>query len=223
MVLVEPGIWDNYKGQKNMGKINGTIFNAKEVNVQYSSMSLSQFSEMRRMDIVLSRVVNLGELDNKEQVLIVEPHPLAPEFNAAWKKRRAERDQPLPALTTADAVRRSVPAGSSSRDLLKLPSPSNVLVLDDRRLPRKASNDGDMGSSPLKLDYCGPTNSGITRDRFVELTKHGCCICSGDIALTQDASRRVSWLDNAPVCWTCAHDAKNIEQYNLPKPGGIIH
>ena len=87
-------------------------------------------------------------------------------------------------------------------DEIKVP----VLELDETFLDR-ALEDYKEESRVLSdntLAYAGPGGRLVSRDRFLELTKHGCGHC--DTVIDPKLAELVVWIGDSPICHKCAED-----------------
>lgn len=50
----------------------------------------------------------------------------------------------------------------------------------------------------------GPANSMITRERFYELVKHGCCYCEDAISIMD--AKEITWVGLGPLCKECKRE-----------------
>lgn len=54
------------------------------------------------------------------------------------------------------------------------------------------------------LSYAGPGGRLVSRDRFLQLTRHGCAYCES--VIDPRFAELVFWIDNSPICHKCADD-----------------
>lgn len=206
MVVVELDGWKAYQNQLRVGSTQGKIFNT-DVRVHLSSVPLDSYRDYKAMDVILCRIVNMKpDKASSSQMLIVEPHPMAREFCVVWKRRwNAVKNQMAGALPAPKEVDKSFP-----QPLLSLP----------RKQPAPANDDH---AHEANLTHCGPGGTTVSAARYGELTKNGCCICSGDLPQDAAGSRRIIWIDPDPVCIDCANNPKNVQEYGLPRQPGMLH
>lgn len=189
-LVVQVRKWDKYSNQKKLGAISGVIFNT-EVPVHLASQAYADYVRYNDYSVLLCKAVNVKPDPNStSQVLVAEPHPMAPEFNVAWKDRYRG---------TLQSILEAKEGGN--RPLLRL-------TARQESLPN--------GDSAGDLDFCGPNGRSISAARFKELTKDGCSVCCGDICHTVEESHRILWMMEAPICPNCYTDPKVINQYGIP-------
>lgn len=230
LVVVDLSAFKTYANQKRKGYAEGTIFNTK-VPVHFAALSMEQYMDYKQMDVLLGRVVNYKPNPNGHQSLIIEPHPMAEEFNQKWIAR----------WELVEAARRGLQQQHhpNIRPQLVLPSPKQVSipVVNEATLTRflqtgslnprpiesggqGAGSDGDVSSS--LLTHCGPNRSTISRGRYHQLTKAGCAMCSGDIPDSVEDSTHVFWINDSPV-WTCCNQDPDKMQHQGHELKGVIH
>lgn len=205
LVCVVPSQYESYKNQQGrMGQIFGTIFNT-EIQCHLSNMTMKDFTNFKDYGIILGKVVNIKPHPTSDkQCLVIEPHPLAEEFSAEWKKRWAR-------------VAAQVTAAAAVRGAVQQTPPAHV-----SRLGEPADDSiGRVGSGGFT--HLGPHNTCISLARYKELTKHGCAECSGDLGESVEESKKIFWIDNSPFCFTCSNDPKTQDAHNIPTKRGVTH
>jgi hypothetical protein len=187
----------------------GIVFNTS-VPVHISSMGMDDYIKYNEMPVVLCRVVQLKP-EQGTRALVAEIHPMAEEFAEDWDKRySAARSR-----AAAQAQQQHPDIAASVRGSVQQSSPSQ---------PSSGHHDGGAsgsGDNTVILSHLGPAGNYITANRYKELTKDGCSFCSGDLAEDPESAKKVSWVDNSPVCITCANDPENATPPSPPK--GILH
>ncbi len=211
-VLVEFNQWSAYPNQAGrLGESTGTIVNTN-VPVRLLNVSSGDHVRFNSQSATLCTIVNYKP---EEKVpLVVEVHPMAPEFSVEWKKRW---ERPSVNAAAGPPARGSVQAPGNPygyhRPQLALPGPKT-----------EAPHHTDGASSSPALTYFGPDNNLISEARYRELIKAGCGCCSGDIGNTVEDSKRLVWSHNAPICWTCSNDPKTVAEFNIPTTQkGMMH
>jgi hypothetical protein len=213
LVVVDLRQFKEYVNQKALGHACGTLFNT-EVATHLSAITLSQYAEYKKLDVLLGRIINLKPTETESQALIIEPHPLAKEFDVVWRKRwdaLAKKNE------TDRATRRALPP-PVIQDHPLLP---NVKQYGVAGPPSSTDVGSDGDDSRSYLTHSGPGGTTVSSQRYMELVKLGCAECTGDLPIDPVGSKRVVWIDTAPFCIDCA--ARSHAETTAFKQKGILH